>query len=247
MTSSPDRQAALLDAEDWRFHAIGPFNTGLGMLATTEHLSVQPKGVVGFGLPSAPALYLNLASQAHQRRANVDLDAAFVVHPSPQGRWPEDHTSLFDYLQEFAAEVIFSFTALEAFANECIPAGFSYDLKNAKSEATTITGSEIERRVSLDEKLKCVLPAAHNIPNPAGTKAWQGFRHLKQVRDRLVHLKTVDRKASGPEDQTIWGLALNERRTNFAVEAYTVLGGFPALVDSRRWYRLAGKMLSSTN
>ena len=237
------RQLELLQVEDWRFHAIGPVNTGLGMIATSERFGQLTTDTVGFGLPSAPALYLNLARMAHQRRLTVDLDATFIAHPPPQGVWPEDHTPLFDYLQEFAAEVVFAFTALEAFANENIPPNFSYVLKRPKGGPTTVVGPEIERRVSLDEKLRCVLPEAHSISNPAGTKAWEAFKHLKQVRDRLVHLKSVDRKASGPEDQTIWGLMLEKRLSNFAADAHSVLGAFPALVNDRRWYQLSGKLL----
>ena len=38
--------------------------------------------------------------------------------------------------------------------------------------------------------------------SPNGTKPWQDYKELKGVRDRLVHLKSIDRKASGLENQT---------------------------------------------
>lgn len=226
-------QAELLEKEDWRFHAIDAVGTGLGMLATTEKLA---KRNLSFGLPSAPALYLSLARNAHEQRIAIDVDACFVSHPKPQGTWPEDHRALFDFFELFIAEVIFSFTAIEAFANESIPPSFTYSWKNSK-EVKQLSRADIERFVQLDEKLKRVLPEAHNVKSPAGTKAWQGFKELKAVRDRVVHMKSIDRRASGPEHQTLWGLMLEKKQQDFAEVAYQLIGGYPALVNGRRWYR----------
>jgi hypothetical protein len=245
VTDATQRQLDLLEKEDWRFHAIGPGGTGLMMIATSERPSKLSKKVQSFALPSAPALFLNLALDARKRRVAIDLDASFVAHPTPQGIWPEEHGPVFDYFQEFSAEVVFSFTSLEAFANECIPADFSYELLFGNRDAVILTGPEIERQVSLDEKLKSVLPKAHSIKSPSGTKSWQNYKELKKVRDRLVHLKSVDRRASGPENQTIWGLMLTEKEGNFPLMAHSVMGAFPKLVKDRRWYQKAKEKLLS--
>jgi hypothetical protein len=227
------RQIELLKNEDRRFHAIDSVGTGLGMLATSEKLS---KRHVSFGLPSAPALYLSLARKAHAQRIAIDVNSCFIEHPKPQGTWPEDHRLLFDYFELFIAEVIFSFTAIEAFANESIPTAFSYSWKNAK-ETKLITRADIERFVQLDEKLKRVLPQAHNIKGPAGTKAWQGFKEIKAVRDRVVHMKSIDRRASGPEHQTIWGLMVEKKQYDFPEIAYQLIGAYEPLVKGRRWFQ----------
>lgn len=231
-----ERQEKLLESEDSRFHAIGPVGTGLGMIATTEKFA---KKVVGFGLPSAPAMFLNIARQAYFRRAGIDLAEVFVVHPHPQGTWPENHKTLFDYFEHFSCEVIFAFTALEAFANEVIPLEFVYHFKSEKrAEPIALAKPEIERRVSLDEKLRRVIPEALSCPSPSGTKSWQDYKELKSVRNRLIHLKSVDRKASGPEDQTLWGLMLEKQRVVFPDMAARVIGHYQALVKDRRWFRL---------
>jgi hypothetical protein len=93
--------------------------------------------------------------------------------------------------------------------------------------------------VQLDEKLKRVLPQAHNIKSPSGTKAWQDFKELKGLRDRLVHMKSIDRKASGPEHQTIWGLLLEKQPVAFPEVAYRLIACFEPLVRDRRWFLLA--------
>ena len=223
----------LLKNEDWRFHAIGPMGTGFGMLATTEKLSMRH---LSFGLPSAPALYLSLARAAHARRVTIDVEACFIKHPSPQGTYPENHKLLFDYFESVMAEVIFSFTAIEAFANESIPANFVYSWKSAK-EVKQLARADIERYVQLDEKLKRMLPEAHSIKSPANTNVWQEFKTLKAVRDRLVHIKSIDRRASGPENQTIWGAMLEQRSMDFPSVAQHVIGAYESLVKERRWFR----------
>lgn len=227
------RQVELLEREDWRFHAIDAAGTGLGMMATTEKLGERH---LNFGLPSAPALYLSLASTANKNRAAIDVETCFVSHPKPQGIYPEDHRLLFDFFELYLAEVIFSFTAIEAFANESIPADFVYTFKHAKEEKQ-LNRADIERFVALDEKLKCVLPKAHGVKSPAGTKFWQGFKDLKSIRNRAIHMKSIDRKSSGPGHQTLWGLMLEKRQHNFSEIAYRIIGSYSALVDGRRWYR----------
>lgn len=96
---STERQQKLLEAEDPRYHAIGPVGTGLGMIATVERLHEK---TIGFGLPSAPALFLNIAREAHLRRAAIDVSSTFIAHPPPQGTWPEDHGPLFNYFEHFS-------------------------------------------------------------------------------------------------------------------------------------------------
>ncbi len=211
------------------------------MLATTERFG---ESVLSFGLPSAPAMYLNIAKDAYRRKTAINLGHVFVAHPG-QGTWPEAHGSLFDFFEQFSVELIFSFTALEAFANEAIPVDFAYQFKaGKKAELTTLAKAEIERRVSLDEKLSRVLPEAHGLSSPSGTKTWQDFKELKDTRDRLIHMKSVDRKASGPEHQTLWGLMLEKRNVAFPDLALNVIEFFTSLVKDRRWFRLCSRCQS---
>jgi len=230
-----DRQKVLLEKEDWRFHAIDFVGTGLGSIATTERIG---KAILAFSLPSAPALFLSLAQSAHQRRSAIPVDAAFIEHAPPQGIWPEDHTNVFDFFEAFLAEIICAYTAIEAFANESIPADFKYK-KRRKDNKEMLDAIAIEKFIPLDEKLKRVLPCAHAIPSPAGTIIWERYLELSNLRNRLIHLKAIDRKSSGPEHRTIWGELLNKREHNFAKIALETIAVFPSLVGNRRWFTLA--------
>jgi hypothetical protein len=56
-------------------------------------------------------------------------------------------------------------------------------------------------------------------------------------------MKSIDRKSSGPEHQTIWGLMLDEKKTNFPRVAFEMIGAYPSLVKDRRWYQAAAEIV----
>jgi len=227
-----DRQDELLTKEDGRYYAIDKVGTGLGSIATAELLA---KKVVSFGLPSGPGLFLHLAHQAYSRIKDIDPLSLFDEHP--QGIWPDNQGALFDYLEESISHVVFSFTALEAFANEVIPEGFTYTFTvNRTGETRTYVKDEIERRVNLDEKLGIVLPEIFSWKTPKGGPHWENYKTIKKTRDRLIHLKSVDKRASGTEDETIWGTLLRVHNKPFCDHAHAMIGYFEPAVRNRRYF-----------
>jgi hypothetical protein len=228
-----DRQDQLLEKEDGRFYAIDKFGTGLASIATSERLN---KKIVSFGLPSGPALFLHLAHCAYTKIKDLDPISLFDQHP--QGIWPDDQRRLFDFFEDFISHVVFSFTALEAFANEVIPKEFKYTFKVEKTgEERTYAKEEIERRINLDEKLGTVLPRVFAVPSPKGLQVWESYKSIKQTRDRIVHLKSIDMRPSDPEDKTIWGTALRMHNQPFCDYAHAMIGHFKPAIASRRYYR----------
>lgn len=226
------RQDELLDREDGRYFAIDKFGTGLGSMATTERLG---KIVVGFGMPSGPALFLHLAHRSFAEIRDSDPKTLFDQHP--QGRWPNDQGPLFDFLENSMAHIVFSFTAVEAFANEVVPRDFRYTFKQKGKPDVVLAKADIERHINLDEKLSAVLPAVFSLPSPKGKKVWEKFKAIKKIRDRLVHLKSIDLKSSGPDVETIWGTMLKTHGHAWCDDAHAVIGYFKPAVEDRRWYR----------
>lgn len=204
------------------------------MIATTERL--PDLSITSFALPSGPALAMSLALRAHKRRVAIDVKTLFDLHPPPQGTWPEDHSPLFDYFEHAVSEVLFSYTAIEGAVNELIEPTSTYLRKKSGKPPVLLTGAEIERKISLDEKLKKALPAFLGRPSPAGGILWVDYTELQDNRDRLIHLKSVDRRASGPEDETIWGKLLRIGDRSYPDIAKRMIAAFyPA---DRRWFRL---------
>jgi hypothetical protein len=227
-----DRQDELLEKEDGRYYAIDKVGTGLGSIATTERLK---KKIVSFGLPSGPALFLHLAHRAYSKIRDIDPFSLFDEHP--QGIWPDNQKELFDFLEDLISHVVFSFTALEAFANEVIPDNFTYTFVVEKTgEKRTYGKDEIERRINLDEKLGIVLPEIFGMSSPKGGSSWEKYKTIKKARDRIIHLKSIDKRASGPEDETIWGTLLRMHNEPLCDYAHSMIGYFKPAIQDRRYF-----------
>ena len=226
-----DKQDALLAKHDGRYYAIDKFNTGLAFFVKAE--KVGKRGQVDFGVPSSPALFLSAARRSFLQ--TKDLDPSLMFYKWQNGRIPVNHSKLFDYFEAFASHVVFSFTALEAFANEAIPTDFEYQSEK-KGEPIVLKKPDIERSINLDEKLHSVLPKALGVATPKGKKPWQQYKLLKGMRDRIIHLKTVDRTPSGPEKESVWGMMLRAHEKPFCDYAHAMMGHY-LTVSNRRWHR----------
>ena len=133
--------------------------------------------------------------------------------------------------------MILSFTAIEAFANHLIPDDHRFSVDRQDGQCTCVyTKPQIERFVKLDTKLAEVLPEVRSVKSPKGTKVWQGFIWLKNLRDRLVHLKSSDlkqRQDKNLEDYA-WAMLLDPKVLRSAQVAKDVMAWyFPE--DPPRW------------
>lgn len=163
-------------------------------LTKKKHLSIA--------LPNATALCLNISKRSWEEarciRKTSKIDSSIKKEVGF-----DSMSQAFDYIERVFESVILAFTALEAFVNEKIPDDFKFE-EIRKGKANFLDKTEIERRLSLDEKLSKVLPQAMGIGSPKGEKCWQGYKDLQQVRDRIIHMKKLDRRSSGPEIPTLW-------------------------------------------
>lgn len=241
--TTAQRQERLLSAEDGRHYAVDKVGTGLGALATTERIGPIN---VSFSLPSAPALFLNLAHKAFATYRDIEIATLFDHHPGT-GIWPDNHKSLLDFCEQFAAHVVFAFTALESFANEVIAnevraRGYVYTTTRSTKKGkpggkVTYSGEALERNLSLNEKLAQVLPDALGVGSPKGLHHWRDYRSLKEWRDRIIHLKSADRQPRGPEIPSIWGDMLRNPKEPFCDNAHKLMGSYGQPITSRRWHQ----------
>jgi hypothetical protein len=187
---------------------------------------------IGFGDPSATALFL---SQSHK-----SFTEAMRLHPF-RGDWPpnklQDRTTrVCDYFELICASIIFAYTALEAFVNEELPEDYVYRREEQTDsniyEVRLFDKGQIERQLSLSEKLAIVLPEALGASSPKGISAWGGFVHMRRLRDRVIHMKSEDRKRSKGYDEypkSIWSDLLNPDQGNYPSIAKSIVLAHPAL------------------
>jgi hypothetical protein len=154
--------------------------------------------------PSPEALALDLAFAAAARTRT--LRERVVVKPGSEP-WNTslviddgDLPALYDYFESCFVVVTFAYQAIEAFANREIEAArpqvpFEVVRRNLRA---TIPPDQLERGLSLSEKIGLLLPALFGVPTPKGRKPWAGFRALQAERDAIVHLKVDDAAPRDP-------------------------------------------------
>ena len=204
----------LVSACDWRLQAATgvtqpvvvngheyPIGTAMVMSGQTRVGPSAP--IIDFGVPSVAALLLDHA-------ARLDIAAHdFSGRPILLAEKINEHNfGLFEFFESRMASVVYSSCALDAFSNEVISrsyaAGFRYIATLKDGISVSYDLESVERKLSLDEKLARVIPAAYSIPTPKGKRPWGNFKKLKRLRDRIVHCKVRDRAASRPDDDVLW-------------------------------------------
>lgn len=167
-------------------------------------IQLTKKKLLTIPIPNATALMLNASTRAFERartlRASWEIDKSLKKEVSFASE-----VDALDYIERMIESIVLAYSAIEAFANESIPHDFVY-VRNQKSELILEASSKetIERQISTDEKLTTVLPKVLGCKSPKGTHCWQNYKQLKDSLDRIIHMKTEDRKSSGPEIDTVW-------------------------------------------
>lgn len=205
-------------AEDWTSPWTGEFYLKGTRLTVATNIALTKKKELTISLPNASALLLNASALAfagaREIRSRSGIDK--TLHRTVS--FPSD-ADAFDFLEGMISSIVLAFTALEAFVNESIPSDYLY-VHNCKSDAAveTVNRDSIERNVRLDVKLTEILPDVFGCASPKGGRAWQGYRALKKTRDRIIHMKSEDRKSSGSDVDTVWKAILVSAAPHIAVK-----------------------------
>ena len=100
---------------------------------------------------------------------------------------------LYDFFEQSMIGAVFSYLAIEAFANQVIARELTQSLEvDYHGRRQTLTPEQLERRLATREKLSQVLPVIRSVASPKGTALWERFTRLELARDSTVHLKVKD-------------------------------------------------------
>ncbi len=187
--------------------------------------TAQNAPIVDFGIPNVTALFLSQAARldiASQDFSETRLSAVSDLN--------QRNFQLFEFFESRMASVVFSHSALEAFANEVISRAYAgtyrYEPVMKNGVSVSYDFNSIERKVSLEEKLATVIPEIFAVPSPKGKRPWNRFQKLKKLRDRIVHCKARDRAPSKPDDDVLWRALIDPAGRNVAFDAYGLIGYF---------------------
>lgn len=239
-----EKQYRIEDA-DWRLQAVTTIlsvnNPWPGMqakpgdvlkvCATTKYNDAD----ITLGIPSAVALFLDIAFSAF--RGIVEMRETAITKREKD--YVPDGLA-FQYFERLMISIVFSFTALESFANEEIPQDCVHHQKIRGIFAALFKRS-IERRVNLDTKLGGILPQVMKIASPKGSPLWTDYLTLKEARDRIVHLKSCDREVLHHGPPSIWQLFFSPTIPFYPNISRRMIAHFQTKRDEKRvarWFKL---------
>ncbi|MCO7185520.1 hypothetical protein NH341_08780 [Tenacibaculum sp. XPcli2-G] len=146
-----------------------------------ETLMIQPNDV---------SLYSNISDTNLKKAQEFYKETILPRHKIWYGSHPDldKQTQYYNYFELIITSLIFAYTALEAFANICIPNNYEYLIE--KSGIKTIYSKEaIERKYSLREKFKVILKDIINTSDPTKESWWNDFIKLEDLRNEIIHTK----------------------------------------------------------
>lgn len=191
-------------AKDWNNPWTGqtvPKGTRITVVTVAQ---LNSKKVVTIPVPNGSAILLSASKKSHSRAKELRAKSKIDSSIKKEVEFISE-SEAFDFLEDTIQSIILAFSAIEAFANEVIPDNFQYaHLRRSKTILETANKQQIERFISLEEKLDQVIPEVLGIKSPKSHKSWSEFKKLKKLRDRITHMKSQDRKSSGPESDTLW-------------------------------------------
>jgi hypothetical protein len=190
--------------EDWKSPWTGQVSLKGTQITLQSITQLTRKKQLCVALPNATALCLSSSMRAWNEAKKIRKESNIDGSIKEQVEF-DSRAESFNYIERVMESIVMAFTALEAFVNENIPDDYEYHA-HRKSEVIlkVMDKKAIERWLSLDEKLSEVLPDAKSVDSPKGSKCWQGYKELKNTRDRIIHMKKEDRRSSGPEIPTLW-------------------------------------------
>ena len=191
-------------AKDWINPWTGQTVSKGTQLTLVSEVQLNKKKKLTIALPNATALCLNISKRSWAEARDLRKKSGIDLSNKSEVSF-ESNRAAFDYVERVMESIVMAFTALEAYVNEVIPDDYKYET-NRKSEIILeiMDKKQVERWLSLDEKLSHILPEVLKIKSPKSSRSWQGYRKLKKVRDRIIHMKAEDRRSSGPDIPTLW-------------------------------------------
>lgn len=168
------------------------------------NINAKKDNNITFTIPNASALFLNASFKASKRASEIK-EKSTPRQSNQNVNSFDSESAIYDFFEERFSSIILAINAIEAFANESIPENFEY-IHHGKSQIILDLDrkEKIERYVSIDEKISTILPEVFSCPQPRNHACWEKFKKLRQLRDRITHLKTNDRRFIHGSQKNIW-------------------------------------------
>lgn len=170
----------VLNKDDFNKHFVFDSNWVL-VFDNLETMLIQPNDV---------SLYSSISEKNLLAAKKFYEETILPRHERWGGSFPtiEKQQEYYDYFELIIQAIISAYTALEAFANICIPDRWEY-YTESNGVKTIYSKEAIERKFSLRDKFKKMLRLIIDTPDPSTQGWWMLFTELENLRNELIHTK----------------------------------------------------------
>lgn len=161
-----------------------------------DKIKLHSKKNLEFFVPNNIALLISTSSKSlddakdiYKNKLNQDNPKNGYKKDEVQVDFMKRKSSSFcDYIEKIQTGIVFSYTAIEAFANISIPDNYHYIIKNKKG--VIYDKFAIERWVSLREKLEFILTEIYKTESIKSDSNWNNFLKLESLKNNIIHQKS---------------------------------------------------------
>lgn len=215
---------------DARIYAFSKFVSDKGHAPLLMSASAEGKvdgSKVSFAIPSHAAICLHLANQGHIKSNSLILTDLLLKSKDTIQVKSDKIGNLYNFFEQRFLNIVFSYTALEAYSNQIIPDDYEFTrLRQDKKCTESFDKIQIERNVSLDTKLSHVLPEITGKTFPKGSSIWNEYSKLKEIRDRIIHVKSIDLGIKELKAKSIWADLLDHKSIDYSIVAHKIIKHF---------------------
>lgn len=207
--------------------------------------------LIGFARPRAATLALSVAiNSAHQAASlhkGLEFESTVTPYGSGQDVAHSSTSNLFDYFQHCMVSVTFSYQAIESFCNEIVSekvtGTFPLAPKKQKKKIRHYSAAELQGEVSVERKLRSVLPQLFGVPSPENEQMWTGFSALQRVRNTLIHLKSNDEYKQKVDKESLFFEFFRTEPFQYPHAATCILEYFKDHCQGTEWIENARRQL----
>jgi hypothetical protein len=168
------------------------------LLQEAQELTLNNKQKIDYFTPNNISLLLSISekslSQAKLVRKSI-ITTKIKTREDKLDQLKNSTETICNFIELIQTSIVFSYTAIEAFANLSIPQDFEY-FKIKKDSGVSLelkyNKDSIERLIPLKEKIKNVLPDIYDTKPIELEEFYSRLGQLESLRDRIIHQKTAE-------------------------------------------------------
>lgn len=167
--------------------------------------AVLSGATVSFFTPNNVSLFLSSAKKELAKSNSIYKSLFGKINKTKHKKFKisdKDLPRLYNYFESIQMAIVSMYTAIESFANICIPHDYVYEKNNPRGVKESYSKELIERYVATSEKIDRILPLILKCDSPKGTRLWQDFKELECLRNDIIHPKTTKKNRETKEDSS---------------------------------------------